>query len=104
MVGFTYGSASALIPAFPNEWEFFARVRPLRQASGAPLDLSIQGGYNVASESLDGEVVAARALGRVRLLGVARAFSSAYAEEDAHYAITAGASLSLTRNISVGGD
>ncbi len=104
MVGFTYGSNSALVPAFPNEWEFFARVRPLTQATGAPLDLSIQGGYNVASESVDGEVVAARALGRLRLLGVARAFSAAYAGEDARYAVAAGASLSLTRNIPVGGD
>ena len=104
MAGFTYGSNSALVPAYPNEWEFFARVRPLSQATGSPLDLSIQGGYNVASESVDGEVVAARALGRLRLLGVARAFSAAYAEEDARFAVAAGASLSLTPTISLGGD
>ncbi len=68
MVGFVYGSNSRLVPAYPNEWEFYARALPVAQARGAPLDVAVQGGYNLASESIDGELLLARGLGRVRLL------------------------------------
>ena len=104
MVGFAYGSNSSLVPAYPNEWEFHARALPLSQAGGAPLDLALQGGYNVASESIDGELLLARSFGRLKLLGAGRAFSEGYDGTEARYAVTAGASLRLTQRVSLAGD
>jgi hypothetical protein len=73
MVGFVYGSNSTLVPRYPNEWELYAKARPLTQGEGSPLNLSVQGGYNVASESAGGELVLAREVGRARLLAAGRA-------------------------------
>ncbi len=104
MVGFVYGSNSALVPSYPNEWEFYARALPLSEAGGAPADVSVQGGYNVASESADGELLVARSLGRVKLLAAGRAFSSAYDSTAARFAVTGGAVLRLTPTVSLAGD
>lgn len=104
MVGLTYGSNSSLVPAYPNEWELFARGRPLQEEAGDVIDLSVQGGYNVASESVDGEVLVARTVGRLRLLAAGRAFSQAYAAEETRYAVHGGAVVKLTPSVSVAGD
>lgn len=104
MVGVTYGSASTLVPAYPNEWEPFVRVRVLEQADGVPLDVVVQGGWNAASESFDGQLALARSFGRLRLLAEGRAFSAAFDAEEARFAVAGGATLRLTRSISVGGD
>lgn len=99
MVGLTYGSNSSLVPAYPNEWELFARGRPLQEEAGDVIDLSVQGGYNVASESVDGEVLVARTVGRLRLLAAGRAFSQAYAAEETRYAVHGGAVVKLTPSL-----
>lgn len=104
MVGFVYGPNSELVPAYPNEWEFYARAMALEQSRGAPLDVSIQGGYNVASESVDGELLVSRDLGRLRLLGAGRAFSAAYDSTATRFALMGGAVLGLTSAISLAGD
>lgn len=104
MVGAVYGSNSALVPAYPNEWEFYARALPVSQDRGAPLDVAVQGGYNVASESVDGEVLLARSLGRVKVLAAGRAFSEAYDSTAARFAVTGGLSLGLTSSVSLAGD
>jgi plastocyanin len=59
-VGFTYGCNSDLVPAYPNEWEWFARWSPVSQDAGALLDASLQAGWDVASESIDAELSMAR--------------------------------------------
>lgn len=104
MVGFVYGPNSTLVPAYPNEWEFYARGLPLSQDRGAPLDLSLQAGYNVASESLDSELQLARTVGRLRVLGAARAFSAAYDSSAFRWAVSGGAVVRLSQSVSVGGD
>jgi plastocyanin len=104
MVGFVYGSNSTLVPAYPNEWEAYARALPLSEAGGGPLDVSVQGGYNAASESLDGELLVARTFGRVRLLAAGRAFSRAYDSTAARFAVTGGVVLRLTPAVSLAGD
>lgn len=104
MVGLTYGSNSNLVPAYPNEWELFARGRPMQEEAGDLIDLSVQGGYNVASESVDGEVLVARTVGRLRLLAAGRAFSEAYASEEMRYAVHGGAVVKLTPSVSIAGD
>ncbi|HEX9887815.1 MAG TPA: cupredoxin family copper-binding protein [Longimicrobiales bacterium] len=104
MAGFLYGSNSTLVPAYPNEWEFFGRAMPLAESRDAAVDLSIQAGYNVASESLDGEVLLARTLGSLRLLAGGRAFSEGYDGTDARFAVVGGAAINLSRSVSIAGD
>jgi plastocyanin len=55
-----------VVQAYPNEWEFLARAAPLSQEGGAPVDLYLQGGYDDAAESVDGQVLLARRVGPVR--------------------------------------
>jgi len=64
--GLNYASASEIVEAYPNEWEFLARIAPFTQDGGAPVDLFVQGGYNVAATSVDGQLLLARRMGPVR--------------------------------------
>src|SRR5882724_10284619 len=36
MVGFYYSTNSTLVPLYPNEWEFFGRIRPISQDHAGP--------------------------------------------------------------------
>ena len=103
-VGFTYGSNSDLVPAYPNEWEWFARWTPLSQAGGASVDASLQAGWNVAAESFDAELSAARRIGPLRVLVAGRAFHHAFYRDSARYAVAGGVVLRLSPWLSVAGD
>lgn len=103
-VGFSYGSNSDLVPAYPNEWEWFTRWSPLIEGGGAPLDVSLQAGWNQAAESADAELSAARHVGPLRLLIAGRAFHHAFYRDTARYAIAAGATLRFSPWLSVAGD
>jgi plastocyanin len=104
MVGVVYGSNSTLVPAYPNEWEFYGRVMPVSERRGHPLDVSIQAGYNLAAESVDGELLVGRRFGRLGVLGAGRAFSSAFATSRMRYAVAAGIDLRLSPSVSIAGD
>jgi plastocyanin len=105
MVGFNYSTNSTVAPGFPNEWEFFARARPLSQAGGALLDVGAQVGWNVAADGPDGELSLARRLGPVRLLAVGRALSNPdRGGKDVQWVLGGGAVLRLTRALSLEGD
>jgi len=104
LVAFNYSTRSAVVPNYPNEWEFLARVMPLKQFSGFPADLSLQAGYNLAAESVDGELNVSRQFGPLRLLGVARGMSHAYGQDTARFAFGGGASLQFLRWFAVSGD
>lgn len=99
-LGTTYATSSDVAPAFPNEWEGFARVA----AGLGPVDLRGQLGYNQAAQSVDGELTAAVESGRVRLLAVGRVLSNGYNADTARYAVGGGAVLRLTRWIAIAGD
>lgn len=103
-VGFVYGSNSDLVDAYPNEWEWFARWAPLSQREGAIVDTWLQAGWNVAAESFDAELTAARSLGPLRLLVAGRALDHAFYRDETRYAVAGGAALRLTRSISIAGD
>ena len=103
-VGFTYGSNSDLVPAYPNEWEWFARWSPVSQTGGALLDASLQAGWNVAAESFDAELSAARSIGRLRVLVAGRAFHHAFYQDSARYAVAGGATVRLSPWLSIAGD
>ena len=102
--GVRYASNSALVAAEPNEWELFARWSPLVAGGDAPgIGLAVQGGRNVTAESFDGEAVATAELGRVRVLGGARAFS-ALAGGEGGAALVGGAGIALTRHLALAAD
>lgn len=104
MVGAVYGSNSTLVPAYPNEWEFYARAMPLSQGRGQAIDVFVQAGYNLAAESVDGELLVGRRVGRLGLLAAGRSFSRAFAADRTRYAVAAGLDLRLTPSASIAGD
>lgn len=104
-LGANYATNSTLAPAFPNEWEFFARAMPLSQAGGAPVDVAGQVGWNNAADGLDAEVTIGRRLGPLRLLAAGRALSNPFARNGGTvFAAGAGALLRLTRHLGIHGD
>jgi plastocyanin len=104
LAGVHYATNSELTPDFPNEWEFFGRFGGLRQTEGAPLDLTIQGGYNLASDGPDGELSVARRQGAVRALAALRVLSPLAEEDGARVAVAGGVAIRLARNIALAGD
>ena len=105
LVGAEYGTNSELVRGIPNEWEFFARWGALDEADGAPLDVTLHGGYNHAAESLDGEVALARTFAdRLRLLVAGRLFSDAYGSGESRGAWAVGATYGLTDHVAIAAD
>jgi Plastocyanin len=103
MVGFTYATNSALSPRYPNEWEFLARMAVFSELEGAPLDLSVQAGYNLSAEGFDAEVSAAKVLGPVRLVAAGRSLSDPFAS-GRELGVAGGLSIRISRFLAVGGD
>lgn len=104
LLGFQYATNSQLVASYPNEWEYFGRFAPFLQDAGAPVDVGLQAGYNLAAQSVDGEVSLARRVGPVRLLAAGRAFSNAFDSGEARFAVGAGASIRVSRWVAVAGD
>jgi plastocyanin len=96
VVGVNYATSSDVAPAFPNEWEAFARY--------ARFGGAVQLGYNQAARSADAELTLGRTAGPLRLLAVGRFLSNGYASDTARYAIGGGATLRLHRWIALAGD
>ena len=103
-VGFVYGSNSGLVAAFPNEWEFFGRLAPLREGAGAPLDATLQGGYNVAARSADFALTVARRIGRLRLVGTGALLESAFDSASTRGVVGAGATFRVTPGLALAAD
>ena len=103
-IGFLYSTNSTLAPSYPNEWEFYGRWLPVSQDGGAPFDLGGQVGYNLAVKGLDGEISIARALGRVRLIGVTRLLDDPSRSGHADVALGGGLVLRLHRYVALAGD
>jgi plastocyanin len=103
MVGFTYATNSALSPRYPNEWEFLARLALLSELEGAPLDLSVQAGYNLSAEGFDAEVSAARVLGPVRLLAAGRSLTDPFGS-GRDLGAAGGVAIRISRYLAVGAD
>jgi plastocyanin len=105
LIGVNYATNSTLAPAYPNEWEFFARARPLTQAGGFPVDVGGQIGYNLASKGVDGEVSLARQAGPLHLVAVTRALSDPLTKGGSpQFALGGGAAVKLTRHLGLQGD
>jgi plastocyanin len=104
LLAVNYSTNSDLVDSYPNEWEFLARAVPLQEFRGFPLDVSLQGGYNNAAESIDGELELAKQISRLRLLAVGRVLSKGFGEERTRIAVGGGGVLQLTRWLGLGGD
>lgn len=104
MVGLHYATNSALAPAFPNEWEFWARHALLRQDDGAPVDVTGQAGYNNAARGVDAEVSLARRMGPLRVVTAGRVLSDPLREGERRYAVAGGGTLRLSRYFALAGD
>ncbi|HEX6909794.1 MAG TPA: cupredoxin family copper-binding protein [Longimicrobium sp.] len=104
MVGLHYATNSALAPAFPNEWEFWARHALLQQDNGAPVDLAGQVAYNNAADGLDGEVSLARRLGNLRLVTAGRVLSDPLEEGETRFAVAGGGTIRISRYFALAGD
>jgi plastocyanin len=104
LIAVNYASSSLIVPNYPNEFEVFGRVAALSADRGAPVDLSIQAGYHQAAKSFDAEVLLGGKAGPLRLFGVGRVLSNAYAADETRWAVGGGATLRLSRHIALAGD
>ena len=96
LIGFNYATSSDIAASFPNEWEFFTRY-----GRGG---IALQGGYNQAAESFDGELTVSRKFGSLRAMAVGRILSNGYNSDTTRYAIGGGATLRLNRWFALAGD
>jgi len=103
MLGFTYSTNSTLVSRYPNEWELGAHALPVSQSAGGPLDLGLEAGYNLAVQGFVGEASAARQMGRLKLLAVARLLE-APAGGSMDVAVGGGTVLRLGRYVALAGD
>jgi plastocyanin len=104
-VGFNYSTNSTLAPSYPNEWEFFARVRPLIEEEGAPVDVGAQVDYNLAAKGVDAELSVGRLAGPLRLTAVGRTLLDPLRTgHDRQFAVGGGAVIRLTSHLAVEGD
>jgi plastocyanin len=87
--GWTAGVRVATEPG-TDEWELYDRIGLLRQAHGAPLDLTLTAAYNTAARSVDGEASLARRAGPIRAVAAARALSNAFDAGEARFAVAGG--------------
>ncbi|HEU4882805.1 MAG TPA: cupredoxin family copper-binding protein [Longimicrobium sp.] len=104
MVGFHYATNSSLAPAYPNEWEIWARHQLLSQDAGGPVDLGGQVGYNLAADGLDGEVSVARRFGAARLIAAGRVLSDPLESGERRFAVAGGGTLRISRYFALAGD
>jgi plastocyanin len=104
LLGVYYATNSELSPRYPNEWEFFGRVAPIEQERGAPIDASVQVGYNLAARGLDAEAAVARWQGPIRVLAALRVLAEPGENGGADVAVASGAVIRLTRQLGVAAD
>ncbi|HEX7051172.1 MAG TPA: cupredoxin family copper-binding protein [Longimicrobiales bacterium] len=104
LVGIVYATNSQVVPNYPNEWAVFGRYAPLTEETGAPLDVRLQAGYNVAAESVDGELSLARRVGPVRLLAAGRALSDAFGTGESRFGVAGGATVRVSDHVALAGD
>jgi plastocyanin len=103
-VDLDYATNSTVFTGIPNEYQLALRRPLLRQAAGAPLDLTATAGYAFAPQSVDGEVSLARRLGPLRLLGTVRGISSGYDVQRSLWGVGTGAVVRLTSWLSLAAD
>ena len=103
-VGLHYATNSSLAPAFPNEWEFWARHQLLSQDRGAPADVGGQVDFNNAANGVDGEVSVARRFAGGRLMAAGRVLADPMVAGERRFAVAGGGTLKISRYFALAGD
>jgi len=73
------------------------------ELEGAPLDLSVQAGYNLSAEGFDAEISAAKVLGPVRLMAAGRSLTDPFAS-GRELGAAGGLAIRISRFLAVAGD
>ncbi len=102
--GMNYATSSEIATSRPNELELFGRAAVVRQVRGSPVDLFVQGGYNTASESVDGQFLLARMVGPLRAVAAMGVLGEAFEEGLTRVTVGGGATLQLASFIGITGD
>ena len=87
-----------------HELEFFGRYMLADQGEHSPVGIAVNGGYNTAANSVDGELFLNWQAGRFILSGTVRAFSGAYQTSDFRASYGGGLVVGLTSSIALAGD
>lgn len=104
LAGVNYATSSDVAPGIPNEWELFARHLVRAEAAGAPVDVGVQAGRNLAAASWDAEMAVGRWVGPVRLMVAGRGMSNGYYAGETRFAWAGGVDVRLTRFLALAGD
>jgi hypothetical protein len=102
MTAIRYAPNSTVVQA--HELEIFGRWLLSDAGEGLPIGIAVNGGYNMAATSVDGELLFNWQTGRFILLGAARAFSGAYQTDDFRVAFGGGLVVGLTSSIALAAD
>ena len=102
MAAIRYAPSSTVVQA--HEMEIFGRYQLAGQGEHLPVGIAVNGGYNAAANSIDGELSLNWQIERFTLLGTARAFSGAYETDDFRAAFGGGLVIGLTSSIALAGD
>lgn len=103
MAGLQYSTNSTLAGRYPNEWEFFGRVTPLRAAGGAPVDAGVTIAWNLAAQGPGAEAAVARDIGPARVIALARLLADPD-DTGADAAVGGALVLRLARHVAVAAD
>ena len=102
MAAIRYAPNSTVVQA--HELEIFGRWLLADQEEVSPVGIAVNGGYNTAANSVDGELLINWQAGRFILSGAARAFSGAYQTDDFRAAFGGGLVVGLTSSIALAAD
>jgi hypothetical protein len=102
MAAIRYAPNSTVVQA--HELEIFGRWLLSDAGEGLPIGIAVNGGYNMAATSVDGEFMLNWQAGRFILLGTVRAFSGAYQTDDFRAAFGGGLVVGLTSSIALAAD
>lgn len=104
LLGVHYTWDSPLVRDGRDAVEVQARFAPLANAVGAAFDLGFTAAWHAGLGSMDGEVSIGAPLGPARVTGVVRAFSEAWGDDDARWAVGAGGTLRIHDAVALAAD
>ncbi|HXF96950.1 MAG TPA: plastocyanin/azurin family copper-binding protein [Gemmatimonadales bacterium] len=104
MLGTQYSTNSRVGLPQQNEFELFARWRPLGEEGRDGFALSLSPAFNTAAHSADGELAAGYTRGAVTLSGTARFLSKPFGTSKSDVALGAGVVFRLNPYVALAGD
>ena len=102
MAAIRYAPISTVVQA--HELEIFGRYLLADAGEGSPVGIAVNGSYNIAANSFDGECLMNWHSGIFILSGTVRAFSSAYQKSDSRASSGGGLVVELTSSIALAAD